>query len=402
MADSAEVAVVGGGPAGAAVAARIASAGRDVVLLERSPVWRWRACGVFSSPATIAELLRLGVTRPDVAAVSRSIPRLWVEAPGGARFALTYGNEAPDAPTAVGFDRSRLDPLLLELAAGAGVRVCRGVVLVGLRRASDRGWLLRVRDGSGERDVRARIVVGADGVRSRVARELGVARSTLLPRVGLTYHVPERDHAVGVGNQPRDGRMVVLPGAYCGLAPVPGARINVGIVLAGGDRRTALRTAGARASVDAVLRETGSEDPPPPLEPVAGVAPIAHRVAQRAGTDWLLVGDAAGFLDPFTGEGLHRALVSARLGAAAVERALGGERRALEGYDATMDRRFRSKDVVSWVVQLFVSQPALFDYAAERLARRARLRQRMGLLMGDLVPASGAFDPRFLAALLVP
>jgi flavin-dependent dehydrogenase len=196
--------------------------------------------------------------------------------------------------------------------------------------------------------------------------------------------------------------MVVLRGAYCGLAPVPGGRVNVGIVLAGDDRRGRLREAGVRAMVDAVLRETGSEEAPAPLEPIAGVAPIAHRVARRAGSDWLLVGDAAGFLDPFTGEGLHRALVSARLGASAVERALNGERYALEGYDATMRRRFRSKDLVSWVVQLFVSQPALFNYAAEHLGRRSRVRDRMGLLMGDLVPASGAFDPRFLTALLVP
>ena len=84
-------------------------------------------------------------------AVARPIPRLWVESPGGARFALTYGNDRSDAPTAIGFDRSRLDPLLLRLATNAGVRVCPGVALTGIRQASHRGWVLRVRDRSGER-----------------------------------------------------------------------------------------------------------------------------------------------------------------------------------------------------------------------------------------------------------
>ena len=61
-------------------------------------------------------------------------------------------------------------------------------------------------------------------------------------------------------------------------------------------------------------------------DPIEGAAPVGHRVAARAGPDWLLVGDAAGFLDPFTGEGLHRALRSAELGAAAIDRHLAGDR----------------------------------------------------------------------------
>lgn len=291
--------------------------------------------------------------------------------------------------------------MLLQLAAAAGARICRGTALVDLRRGARDTWLLRVRDAAGERDIGARIVVGADGVRSRVARALRVDRSTFLPRVGLTYHIPEaspgEEH-----REPTEGRMVVLRGAYCGLAPVTRDRVNVGIVLAAGHRRAELAARGARATASAVLREAGVASSPDPLDAIAGIAPIAQRVSRRAGPGWLLVGDAAGFLDPFTGEGLHRALVSARLGAEAVDGALAGRSAAPGDYDAAMDRRFRSKDLVSWVVQLFVSRPALFEYAAQRLARRSAVRHRMGLLMGDLVPASGAFDPRFLGALLVP
>jgi flavin-dependent dehydrogenase len=114
------------------------------------------------------------------------------------------------------------------------------------------------------------------------------------------------------------------------------------------------------------------------------------------------VGDAAGFLDPFTGEGLHRALVSAKLAARALDRALDGDAAALGGYQRAMTARFRSKDVVSLLVQAFLSQPALFDYAARRLAGRSRVRETMGLVMGDLLPASRALDPRYVAALLRP
>ena len=120
------------------------------------------------------------------------------------------------------------------------------------------------------------------------------------------------------------------------------------------------------------------------------------------GTTWLVVGDAAGFLDPFTGEGLHRAVVSAELGARAVAAALRGDPRALPAYDRAMRRRFAAKDVVSWLVQVFLERPALFEYAARRIADRTAVRETMGLVMGDLVPASRALDPRFLGALLRP
>jgi flavin-dependent dehydrogenase len=245
------------------------------------------------------------------------------------------------------------------------------------------------------RTVAARVVVGADGIGSRVARSLGVARPAILPRVGLTFHVPA-DPGIA------DGRMAVLRGAYCGLAPVPDGRVNVGIVLAAASWRDLLARNGARAATDAVLRQAWHEGPREPLDHIAGIAPIGQRVVRRAGPGWLVVGDAAGFLDPFTGEGLHRALVSARLGADAVAAFLRGRHDALRTYDAAMTRRFRAKDLVSWVVQGFVAEPRLFEYATARLARRARLGDRFGRIMGDLAPAADAFDPRFLAALLAP
>jgi flavin-dependent dehydrogenase len=114
------------------------------------------------------------------------------------------------------------------------------------------------------------------------------------------------------------------------------------------------------------------------------------------------VGDAAGFLDPFTGEGIHRALVSARLAARAIARRGTGSSADFTSYERAMRARFRAKDLVSLVVQAFLARPAMFDYAARRLASRASLRETMGLVIGDLAPATQALDPRFLAALLAP
>jgi len=139
-----------------------------------------------------------------------------------------------------------------------------------------------------------------------------------------------------------------------------------------------------------------------PLDQIAGASPLGHRVTRRAGERWLLVGDAAGFLDPFTGEGLHRALVSAELAAAAILTARRGREGSFAAYDRAMRRLFLSKDAVSWLVQAFLARPALFEYAARRIEARPEVRATMGLVMGDLLPASRALDPRYLAALLAP
>jgi flavin-dependent dehydrogenase len=413
-----EVAIVGGGPAGAVLAARLAAAGREVVVLERAPHWRWRAGGVFASPAAIAALRRSGLDDAVLRTVARPIPAMRVETPSGTAFRLTYGADRGGAP-AVGFDRSRLDPELLDLARSRGADVQVGVTVVDVDLPT--GTLtIRSHGGSATR-LLTTIVVGADGLRSTVARAAGVARPVALgPRVGLTFHLEDLDGATD-----RDARMRVLHDGYVGIAPVPGHRVNVGIVL-GASWRPAL----ARDGAEAVARSIVERIPPTADDPaewrfgrrcdsIEGAWPLGHRVTRRAGftksgstgrgsagrspgVGWLLVGDAAGFLDPFTGEGLHRALVSAELAARAILTAEAPRPRAFEAYERAMQRRFLAKDAVSWLVQAFLAHPSWFDYAARRVADRPAVRATMGLVMGDLVPAGRALDPRYLATLLAP
>lgn len=402
-----EVAIIGGGPAGAALAARLAGAGREVVVLEQAAEWRWHASGVFASPAALATLRRTGLDEGTLRAVARPIPAMRVETPTGTSFRLTYGADQGGEP-AVGFDRSQLDPALLGLArdSGADIRLGAAVIDVALARGE-----ITTRGPDGKpASLRAAVVVGADGLRSVVARAAGVARpSRLPPRIGLTYHLEDADHTT-----PRDARMCVLRDGYVGIAPVPGGRVNVGIVL-GASWRPALAGEGA----EAVARSIVEAIPPIAGDPgawrygrrcdqIAGAWPLGHRVTRRSGATghrghgWLLIGDAAGFLDPFTGEGLHRALVSAELAERAILVDAGRRYEALAAYDRAMRRRFLAKDAVSWLVQAFLARPKLFEYAARRVASRASVRATMGLVMGELVPASRALDPRYLAALLAP
>jgi flavin-dependent dehydrogenase len=358
---------------------------------------------VFSSPAAVARLRTLGLGNATLRALTRVIPAMRVETPDGTTFRLTYGDDGSLIHSAVGFDRPALDRALLEEAEAAGADVRRASTVAGVALEVPVPTL-SVRAPAGEETHTARVVVGADGIRSIVARTAGVVGQPRFgPRVGLTYHVAD-----AAPDEQRDARMVVLDGAYCGLAPVPGGRVNVGIVLASGRWRRLLADRGAKEVVRAVLRTVpqaadgpGNWDTAIACDEIVGAAPLGHRVTRRAGDAWLLAGDAAGFLDPFTGEGLHRALVSAELAATAITGYLTAGR-PLRAYPRAMNGRFRAKDAVTLLVQAFLARPMAFEYAARRLAGHRDARETMGLVIGDLLPASRAFDPRFLAAVLRP
>jgi menaquinone-9 beta-reductase len=401
----ADVAIVGGGLAGCALAVALARAGIEAVVLERQPGWRWRAGGVFSSPVAVEALRRVGLGEPALDRVARPIPAMRLETPRGAVVRLTYGAEA-GGPPAVGFDRSALDPALEALAVHGGASIRRGMAVERVK-FDGAGPVVIARGTAGPESIRCRVVVGADGPHSIVARAAGVARPTwLAERVGLSYHLadPRPDG-------PHDARLRVFDGGYVGIAPVPGRRVNVGIVL-GPSWRERLTRDGALPTADAILAAVPptSDDAATwrdgeRCDPVAGASPLGGRVTRRAGPGWFLVGDAVGFLDPFTGEGLHRALVSTELAAGAIRTSLDRPTlagRAATAYDRAMRRRFAAKDAVSWLVQAFLARPGSFEYAARRLATRPDVRATMGLVMGDLVPASRGLDPRFLASLLAP
>ena len=400
-----DVAIVGAGPAGASAAVHLARAGHQVALLERSPAWHWRACGVFSSPVTVDALRRLKFDDAALEATMNPIAAMRVEVSGGAAFPLTYGDDGSLAHSAVGFDRRRLDETLLAMARDAGAEVRTGVS-VGSATLGGATQRLSLRLDDGSDSLEARVVIGADGLRSMVARAAGVARPARLGRrIGLTFHVDDPRP----WDARRNARMVVLSDAYCGLAPVPGGRLNVGIVLHGARWHRRLADIGAAAAVGEILAAVPrtADDPvdwaaQERSDPIEGAVPLGHRVTHRAGEGWLLIGDAAGFLDPLTGEGLHRALISAELAAEVIDGHLRGRPDGLRPYARAMDDRFRTKDFVTLVIQGVLARPALFRHVSRRLARDPALRETMGLVIGDLVPATRALRPGFLIGLFRP
>jgi flavin-dependent dehydrogenase len=406
---SVEVAIVGGGPAGAAVATRLASAGLETVLFERWPAPRWRASGVYSSPATRGRLRALGLPEAVLDALIRPIDAMEVTGPSGTVCRLAYG--PPDH--ACGLDRVRLERALLDHAAASGARVLEGAVVRELRprtrtvgRAA--GTELDVSTAAGRERWHARLVVGADGPGSVVARAHGVDRPVRrFRRAGLTLH--RADPTAAPPGVPMTARMIIGRGWYCGAAPVPGRRVNIGIVMSERALRERLRRDAGRgprhvirAVTDALPGDRAPWRDADDTDAATVALPLAHRVSRRSGRGFVLVGDAAGFVDPLSGEGLHRALASAELAASAIVADGRGDTGALERYDRRMRARFAPRDLVSWVLQLLLARPALLDHALRRLAVRDDLRTTFGRALADLDPVARILAPRFLFELARP
>lgn len=383
--------IVGAGPAGSALAAGMGRAGARVLLVERAHHPRPKACAEYASPRVVEELARIGLPRHALADDAVALDGMHIHT---ARHEVRIAYADRRGPRrAWGVDRRRFDALLARHAAESGADLREGVAVVALTEATGRVDGARVRnlESGREEPISADWVIGADGARSTIAHLTGVERPVRFPRrLGLVAHY------AGVADLTDHGEMHVGADWYVGLAPTPGGELNVGMALPllDGGRSASARFAAAIEGLPAVARRLAGSSR---ITPIRGAAPIGHRVARAAGPGWLLIGDAAGFVDPFTGEGIHRALRSAR--AAALALAMTDP---VAAYRRERRRAFAAKSALSWLVQGFLATPPLLDHAVARLSARPRAAMRLGSALGDCRPATDALSPRALLEVLAP
>jgi flavin-dependent dehydrogenase len=412
---SVEVIVVGGGPAGAASAWMLARAGVEVVVLERARFPRDKPCAEYVSPQALRILAEMGVLEQIEAAGAAHLNGMIVRAPNGVSFRGDFAANHPFhgfRDRGLGIRRPLLDQILLRQAEAAGARVIEGagvtdlvrdphgrVVGVTLRTSAARGV-----DRSPPTKLAARLVVGADGLHSVVARRLGVARTALWPhRVAFVTHY--RDVS-GMGDA---GEMYVERGGYVGFADVGNGETNVALVVparsargAGADRPAFLgawmrRRPHLMSRLDAAERTT----------PVRATGPFAHYTSRAWGPGAALVGDAADFFDPFTGEGIYAALRGAELLAPYVHTAVRAASAhdadtALAAYERCRRDEFRGKWTVERIIGAVVAAPPLINHAARALSRDRDMADLLVGVTGDFVPPKEILRAGFLFRLLWP
>ncbi len=412
MITSAEVAIVGGGPAGAATAIALARAGRDVVILERAVFPRDKPCGDCANPGSLGELRRLGVARRLGSALSPYELRGWyVEAPDGSSLRAGFGRRR-DGREARGWAvrRRDLDAALLAEARVAGARVEFGFRAFDLSIEGGRVVGIIGRKGTRERRITAEWIVGADGLRSVVRRRLDATRRRpVLCKIALVGHIEgEAGEASGYGELRARGGMI------CGFAPLrDGASVTLVI-----PAREAVRIRGdARAFLLSRLRvfpEILAHIRAGALEGrVMVTGPFDESVRRLWMPGAVLVGDAAGYFDPFTGQGIHQALQGARHAAHAIDSALDrpgvgpgpgarAARRALRTYERRVRFQKAATEALQRVVEAVISRPQLMSRCLMMLSRGDGLGARRLLrATGDLAHPVTMLDPLLLLRLLI-
>lgn len=358
-----DVIVVGAGPAGSIAALVLARAGARVRLIDRATFPRDKLCGDTINPGTLAALRRLGVAG-DIDERGLQIDGMLVTGANGVAVEGRY----PRGLYGRALIRRDLDGFLLQRAVAAGAQFEPGLA-VRSAIAEGSGAALAVHgvvtsgaNVSTEEQQRATVTIAADGRRSTLAFGLGLAAHPVRPRrwaVGTYF-----EDAAGLSTL---GEMHVRRGGYIGVSPVPGGLANVCVVrpsIAGDpDLRDPAAWVSNALSRDPLLadRFAGARA----LAPPTVLGPLAVDVRDAPIDGLLLAGDAAGFVDPMTGDGLRFAVRGGELAAAAALDALEHGWTGVHARLAAARRRdFADKYHFNRLLRGLVAAPRLVDAAA--------------------------------------
>jgi len=404
-----DVAIVGAGPAGAATAIHLARGGQRVALVDRATFPRDKPCAEYLSPAAEPLLAQLGISDLLAEARPHRLRGFRIFAPNGGTFQGDFAaTRGPDGAslfeTGLVIPRSRLDTAILMGARRAGAEAREDWRLGQVERLDDGGWRLHP-VGGGCEPIEARLLVAADGLHSTVARRLGLHVVSHMRKIALVAHIR------GIAGVGAYGEMHVAGRRYVGVAPLEpperGDLCNVAMVvdeardgrsLAGKPEAfllDALQTFPAlRGRLDSLVVERHT----------LAVSRLSVRARRLSDAHLLLVGDATGYYDPFTGEGIYRALFGAGLASEVALPALAANDLSaarLAAYDRAHQRAFRGKRLIEQIIQTAVQYPPLMDHIARTLGRHKAMADTIVAVTGDFLPASAVLRPGYLLRLVV-
>ncbi len=412
--DRHDVLVIGGGPAGSAAGFWLAKAGHDVCVLERKTFPRDKTCGDGLTPRAVHQLRDMGL-EPAIAAHHHRHDGLRAVAHG-----ITLELPWPQHPVFPDYGyvvrRRDLDRMVAEHAAGAGatLRIATEAVRPLVRDGLVTGAVVKDKASSQTREVHARYVIVADGSLSRFGRALGTSRNKAYPQgIAIRGYFesplstdPWIESCLDVHD--REGRS--MPG-YGWIFPLGDGTINVGIgLLSTFKGYKDVNTTNLMTEWAATAPERWGIDPHAMLAPpTGGRLPMAGSINPKVGPNWLLVGDAAGSINPFNGEGIDYAYETARMAADLVDEAIiSGTALPLQRYPTMLDDEYGLYFKVARNFAKIIGQPTLMRELT-RVGMRSQslmewvLRIMANLLRDDEIgPAEAAYRSVARIARMVP
>lgn len=393
-----DVAIVGGGPSGSATAYWLAAAGWDVCLIEKKVFPREKTCGDGLTPRSVFQLQQMGL-ESQVAAHGHKYHGL--RSYGfGAKVEMAWPQHPTFPNYGYSITRFALDGLVAEHARSAGATLINGAEAVDLIQPSEpregglrgcAGVVVKDKETGDVHDIVSRVVVVADGQNSRMGRELGVTRRKEWP-MGLAlrgYYTSER-HAEDWIESHLDIRSPegdVVPG-YGWIFPLGDGRVNVGVGLLSTDRSwkgvntTKLQDYFVAQTADAWgFSEATSCGPA-----TGGRLPMGLALGPRVGPNTLAVGDAAGTINPFNGEGIAYGYETGRLAAGVIGEALyADDLSRLATYDQRLDDAYGEYYKVARMFVRIISEPEILSICVKFGLRVEPLMRELLKVMANLM-----------------
>jgi menaquinone-9 beta-reductase len=383
-----DVAVIGGGPSGASTAITLAKFGYGVLLVDRAAFPRDKLCGDFVNPANWPILRELNVSHDVLTREHAEVRNFRLTAANGTEAASslpTYG------AFGLGLRRYYLDHLLIERAKSDGASIIEGARVKSLGKSAD-GWVLELEKAGELVSYRSKIIVGADGRNSWVARRLGAAgfKRSLRASVGFAIQL-KKVHGL-------DGSVEIhqFPGGYAGLVRVDAHTANLCFTI----ERSRLQRP---VSFEALRKHRLNENPflrdelvdAESCGELRSVSPVYFPPRKCFGEGFLLVGDAARVTEPVTGEGIYFALRSGRLAGMTIDGALRRKdttRDYLKQYQRACREEFRKRLRLNYLARVLAHHPSLLSSLIRFSGKRRRLLDSMVKSVCALDSRSGVHE----------
>ena len=409
---STEVLVVGGGPAGAAAGHWLARHGHDVTIVERKTFPREKTCGDGLTPRAVKQLTDMGLADE----LERFHRFHGLRATGMGRELELEWPEHPVYPQHGYVVRRRdLDQFVAGNAVKAGATLLEGHEAV--RPIVDRGFVRGAtvnRDGDEPVDVRAEFTIVADGANSRFGRALGTFRTREWPygtAIRTYWRSPRHDDPwieSALDVQDRNGNP--MPG-YGWIFPVGDGTVNIGVGLLSTFRD--FKSVNTTHLLDAYAHQIADrweiDADRPEARPVSGRIPMGGSVGPKAGPTYLVVGDAAGSVNPFNGEGIDYAYETGRMAADVVHEALAaGDPTALQRYPKLLDDEYGQYFKVARLFARVIGHPALIRELTRTGMHSRTLMEWVLRIMANLLrpdelgPAEAAYKAAAAIVRLAP
>ncbi len=369
---TADVLVIGGGPAGSAAATLLAQRAHSVILVERDVLPRSDRFGALISPRSLAALrqFELGDLEPfhhvrhiRLTYAGKSTSTAWPSHPEYPAYAAVAARDV-------------FDHRLLQAAEAEGVTVLGGHEATEpiIERGFARGAEITAPDGS-EFEARATYTVVADGANSRFGRALGTSRRPTWPYAlahRVTYRSPLHDASeIELIADLRDRSDTPITG-YGWMLPTGDGNVTVGVMMM--STSPSFRVVNPAHLLERVVAEHGDRwhlDGTPAMPAVGGRVPLGMSVGPSAGPTYLLIGDAVGAGNPLTGAGIEGAIETGAMAAEVIDDALqSGSATALQQYTRRLTDQYGTYYRVGRLTNRVLGQPALSRRVNRLVARR--------------------------------